>query len=130
MEGSNGLGIGGLFALHGGDDDFMAGGKLLKISVLVGLCFTWLEALGEEVVGDGFLDRLGVLLLIDDPTSELVRICGRIFGKFDDLLGCFFDGDEVGVHLSEDVVIVVDTAGYLAVSGDRRGSKKAKGTKK
>ena len=49
MEGSNGLGIGGLFALHGGDDDFVAGGKLLKISVLVGLCFTWLEALGEEV---------------------------------------------------------------------------------
>ena len=35
------------------------------------------EALGEEVGGDGVLDVLGVLLLVDNPAGELVGVfCG------------------------------------------------------
>jgi hypothetical protein len=56
-----------------------------------------------------------------------VGVFGRVLGKFDDLLGSLFDGFEVGVHGLDDVVVIVNAAGDLAVSGDRCGSEEGEG---
>ena len=110
-----------LLALHCGDDDLVAGGELLEVSFFIGLHFAGLEALGEEVVGDRFLDRLSVRLLVVDPTNELMCVFGCRFwssGEFDDFFRGFLDGDPVGVHLTEDIVVIVNPARDLAVSGN------------
>jgi len=113
VEGVDGGGVGGLLALHGGDDDVVAELELFEVGVLVGV--VGLEALGEEVVEDFVLHGLGVGFLVDDPTGELVGVCGGVFGEFGDLLGGFLDRFPVGVHGVDDVVVVVDAAGDLAV---------------
>lgn len=114
----DGFGVGGLLALHGGHDDFVAGGEFFEVGLLVRLSFFGLETLGEEVVGDGGLNGLGVGFLVHDPAGELVGVLGRIFGEFDDLLGGFLDGDVVSVHFSNDVVVIVNATRDLTVSRD------------
>lgn len=113
VESVDGLCVGTLFALHGGDDDFVAEGEFFEVGVLVGVIE--FEALGEEVVEDFVLYGLGVGLLVVDPASELVDILGRILGEFDDLGGGLLDGFPIGVHRVDDVVVRVNPAGDLAV---------------
>ncbi len=50
--------IGGLFALHGGNNDLMAELEFGYIGSFVRFGFSEFETLGEEVVEDLILDRL------------------------------------------------------------------------
>lgn len=109
-------GVSGLLALHRGDDDLVAELQFGHIGCLVRLGFCELEALSEEVIENFFLNRLCVGLLVGDPTGQLVGIFGRVLGEFDDLLGSFLDCLKVRVHGLDDIVIIIDAAGDLAVS--------------
>ena len=115
-------GVGGLLALHCSNDDLVAELQLGHIGGLVGLSFGELQALGEEVVENLLLDCLSVGFFVGDPTGQLVGVFGWVLGKFDDLLRGFFDCFEVGVHGLDDIVVIVNAAGDLAVGGDCRGS--------
>jgi hypothetical protein len=119
--------VGGLLALHGRDDNFVAKSEFCEVGFFV--CFFGLEALGKEVIQDGFLDSLGVRLLVHDPTSQLVGVFGGVFGELDDLHGSFFDGLEVGVHFFDDIVVSVDPARNLTVGRDGGRSEEGDGAK-
>ena len=116
VESLDRLGIGGLLALHGRDDEAVAGSDFLEVGSLVGAGFTYFDTLGEEVVGDGGLDGLGVGFFVDDPTIELMGVFGGVFGELDDLLGGLCDRFVIGMHFSDDVVVGVDATGDLAMS--------------
>ncbi len=66
--------VGGLFALHGGNDDLMAELEFGHVGCFVRFGFSEFEALGEEVVEGFVLDRLCVRLLIRDPPGQLVGV--------------------------------------------------------
>lgn len=114
-----------MLALHGGDDDFVAKLEFFEVGLFAGFVFGQLEALGEEVVEDLFLEGLRVGFLVVDPAGELVGVGGGIFGEFDDLFGGFVDGDPVGVHGLDDVVVIVDAARDLAVCAEFGRSEKS-----
>lgn len=57
-------------------------------------------------------------LFVVDPAGELVGVFGGVFGEFDNLEGRFLDSEEVGMHLSDHVVIVINSTGDLAVRGE------------
>ena len=117
VEGLDCLGIGGLLALHGRDDEAVARSDFLEVGSLVGAGFTYFDTLGEEVVGDSSLDGLGVGFFIDDPTIELMAVFGGVFGELDDLLGGLCNRFVIGMHFSDDVVVGVDATGNLTVGG-------------
>ena len=79
VESGDVLGVGGLLALHGGDDNLVAKGEFGEISLSVGLRFVELKALGEEVVEDFVLNGLGMRLFVDDPAGELVSVFTGFF---------------------------------------------------
>jgi len=113
-------------ALHGGDDDFVAEGELGEVGFFV--CFVGLEALGEEVVEDCFLNGLSVCFFVVGPAGDLLGVFGGVFGEFDDLKGCLSDGFVVSAHFLDDVVIIVDATRNLAVGGNGGGGEEGKGT--
>lgn len=119
MKNFDSFGLSRLLALHGCDDDLVASGQLFEVSVLVSFHFTGFEALCEKVISDCFLDRLRVRFLIAHPTSKLMCVfcCGFWSSReLDDLFGGFLNGDPVGVHFTEDIVVIVNPARDLAVS--------------
>lgn len=122
MEHFDGGWVGGLLALHGGNDDLVAGGELFEVGFLIGVGFGELEDLGEEVVGDCFLKGLGVGLFDHNPAGDLVDVGGRIFGEFDNLGGGLFDCFEIGVHFRDDIVVIENAARNLAMGRDGCGS--------
>lgn len=113
MQGLHRRRVSGLLALHRGDDHLVAKSQLFHIAVRVGL-----EALGEEVVENLFLDVLRVGFLIRDPTSELVRIGGRVLAEFDNGLARFLNGHPIGVHGLDDIVVVIDPTRNLAMRAE------------
>lgn len=110
-----------LLALHGGHNDCVTQLEFFDVFRVVGF-----EPLSEKVVEHGFLEGLCVGFLVVDPAGELMGILRRILGEFIDLLASLFDGDPVGVHGFDDVVVIVDSAGNLAVR--RSGGGKTKGS--
>ncbi len=106
-----GFGAWRLFAFHCRDDDVVAESEFFNIAFGVGF-----ETLGEEVVENFFLNGLGVGFFVVDPAGELVSILGRIGTEFGDGFGCLFDGDPIGVHGLNDVVVIIDSTRNLTVS--------------
>ena len=70
--------VGGLLALHGGDQHLVQHGELLRVLLLVGL-----DPLGHEVLRDDVLDFRRVCFLVRHPSRKLVVIDRiRLAGAF------------------------------------------------
>lgn len=52
---------------------------------------------------------------VRDPTGELVSVFRGVLAEFDNSSGGFADGDPVGVHGFDDVVVIIDATRNLAV---------------
>lgn len=63
-------------------------------------------------------------LLVHNPAGELMGVLGGVGAELFDHLGRLLDGFPIGVHGFDDVVVIVDSAGDLAVGRELRSGEK------